>query len=261
MPIQTSALRLNLAELCSRLLEELELLPRARIIAQAIAEALPGSAVNVYAAVEVADNLAWAVLASVGDASVPEATISGERGTLGVLARELKPLQFEGHTLAREEYAHVNVRRTLLSLSYLPLVQENTLIGAIEIHGFESKMSEGQLKALGPVADVASKALNAAQIYQDQHQSTLASINRLTQLYDIEKVFSSTLEMEELLPIIGSKVREMLDSEAVNVWLLEPDESVRLMHQSGLDETVQEKVSKDPVKVSREMFPTMASRC
>jgi len=246
MPIQTSALRLNLAELCGRLLEELEVHPRARIIAQTISEALPGSAVNVYAAVESSDGLAWAVLATVGEASVPEATISGDRGTLGVVARELKSLHFDGQTLAREEYAHVNVRRTLLSLSYLPLIQVDTLIGAIEIHSFESKISEGQLKSLAVVADVASSALNAAQIYQDQHQNTLASITRLTQLYDIEKVFSSTLEMEELLPIIGSKVREMLECEAVNVWLLEPDESVRLMHQSGLDETVQGKCQQKP---------------
>ena len=38
----------------------------------------------------------------------------------------------------------------------------------------------------------------------------------------------------------------MFDCEAVNVWLLEPDESVRLMHQSGLDETVQEKCQQRP---------------
>ena len=63
------------------------------------------------------------------------------------------------------------------------------------------------------------------------------SITRLTQLYDLEKVFSSTLEMEELLPLIGSKFMEILDCQAVNIWLLLPNETVELMHQAGEDPT------------------------
>ena len=46
MPIQISRLTLNIAALSARLLEEQEVFPRARITAQTIAEALPGSAVN-----------------------------------------------------------------------------------------------------------------------------------------------------------------------------------------------------------------------
>jgi RND family efflux transporter MFP subunit len=241
MPIQSSGLTLNIVELSARLLEELEVLPRARLTARAVADALPGSAVNVYAAASLTDGDGWTVLATAGDGALPEATLPSGTGTLGILASERKPLLLEGKTLIREEYAHVNVRRTLLSLSYLPLIQGDLLIGAIEILSFEHKMSAARLEALAPVADVASGALYGAQLYQDQHHNTLTSITRLTQLYDIEKVFSSTLEMGQLLPIIGSKVREMLDCEAVNVWLLEADESLRLMHQSGADVTVQEK--------------------
>ena len=64
MPIQSSALTLNIAELSARLLEELEILPRARMIAQAIADVLPGNAVNVYAASALTDKDEWAVLAT-----------------------------------------------------------------------------------------------------------------------------------------------------------------------------------------------------
>ena len=115
---------------------------------------------------------------------------------------------------------------------------DDALIGAIEILSFESELSQAQLNDLGAVAEVFSAALYGAQIYENEHHNTLESISRLTQLYDIEKVFSSTLEMDQLFPIIGSKVREMLECEAVNLWLLEADESLRLMHQSGDDFTV-----------------------
>src|SRR5205085_4662051 len=53
--------------------------------------------------------------------------------------------------------------------------------------------------------------------------------------YDIEKVFSSTLEMDELLAIIGNKMREMLECAAVNIWLVQGDGKLLLMHQSGSD--------------------------
>ncbi len=246
MPIQISRLTLNIAALSARLLEEHEVTPRARITAQTLAEALPGSAVNVYAITALAEGNVWTVMATAGEAAKPEAAVPLQTGTLGILARERKPLLFDGNNLSREEYAHVNLRRTLRSLSYLPLTQREALIGAIEILSFEDKLSAEHVNSLGAVAEVASAALYGAQIYQEEHHNTLASITRLTQLYDIEKVFSSTLEMDQLLPIIGSKVREMLDCEAVNLWLLEPDESLRLMHQAGIDLSVQEGASQKP---------------
>lgn len=150
MPIESSALTLNLAELSARLLEELEFLPRARITAHWIADALPGSSVNIYASSALADEDGWNILASGGEAQVVEAVIPLESGTLGVLARELKSLLFEGTELVREEYAHVNVRRTLLSLAYIPLLHDGGLIGAIEIFTFDSALNEAHLEALAP---------------------------------------------------------------------------------------------------------------
>jgi len=145
MPIQITMLTLNIAELSDRLLEEQEVFPRARITAQTIAEALPGSAVNIYTTTPLADGDAWTVMATAGENAVPEAAIPLQTGTLGILARELKPLLFEGNALSREEYAHVNVRRTLHSLTYLPLIQREELIGAIEILSFENKLNDAHV--------------------------------------------------------------------------------------------------------------------
>ena len=240
MPIQSSGLIFPIAELSARLLETHEAGSRARIIAQTIARWLPGSAVNVYAASVLAEGDTWNWLASTGDVSVPESSISLHAGTLGILADALKPVQFEGNSLVREEYAHLHVRRTLRCLTYLPLLKGNALAGTIEILSFDEKLNDLQLDAMLAAAEVATGALCGAQSYEDERDNTLVSITRLSQLYDIEKVFSSTLDMDQLLPIIASKVLEMLECEAVNVWLLEPDESLRLMSQAGTDATVQE---------------------
>ena len=111
------------------------------------------------------------------------------------------------------------------------------LIGALEILAFEEANSEDDIQTLLPAAEVAAAALSSAQTYETERHGTFSSITRLTQLYDLEKVFSSTLEMEELLPLIGAKFSEILACQAVNIWLLQPDESVELMHQAGEDPT------------------------
>src|ERR1700739_65570 len=43
--------------------------------------------------------------------------------------------------------------------------------------------------------------------------------------------------LDELLPIIGEKFREIMECSAVNLWLLRGDESLQLMHQAGSDPT------------------------
>jgi RND family efflux transporter MFP subunit len=79
--------------------------------------------------------------------------------------------------------------------------------------------------------------LSAAQRYESERTDSLASVSRLTQLYDLEKSFSSTLEMDELLPIISDKFREVMECSAINLWLLRGDESLELMQQSGFEPT------------------------
>ena len=49
-----------------------------------------------------------------------------------------------------------------------------------------------------PAADVAAAAITAAQAYEEERNGTMASITRLTQLYDLEKVFSSTLVLDHV---------------------------------------------------------------
>ena len=43
--------------------------------------------------------------------------------------------------------------------------------------------------------------------------------------------------MQELLPLVTTKFQEILNCEAVNIWLLHPDESLELLHQAGHDPT------------------------
>ena len=237
MASQSFDLRTDPVDLSARLLATQEVVPRARILVRFVADRFSGAAINAYILGSLAGQEVWLSRASFGDVSVHEGDIPAHMGTLGRLKTEQKPLLFSGKELPREDYAHVDIRRTPQSLVYLPLAKNGELIGAIEILSFDQEISQDHVRSLSPVAEVAAAALSAAMAYENERHDTLISIGRLTQLYDLEKVFASTLEMDKLLPIIGSKFREVMECEAINLWLLMPDESLKLTHQAGIDLT------------------------
>jgi RND family efflux transporter MFP subunit len=227
---------LDLSALTMELLAEQEVGPRARAIARFVAGILPESAVCVYTLATDGVTQFWVPRAVVGEAAVNEQQVPEDSGVLGEVLREGAVLRQTGE-LRREDYAHVDTRRTLLSLACLPLSKKDNLMGALEILAFEEPISPEDLQALRPVAQLAAAGLSTAQQYEEERHGTLSSITRVTQLYDLEKVFSSTLEMDELLPLMGKKFAEILECQAVNIWLLMPDEAVELMYQAGEDLT------------------------
>jgi RND family efflux transporter MFP subunit len=229
-------LEIDLKLLASDLLAAHELTPRARRIAQAIGEAVPGAFVNVYSAGSWGGVEAWILRAWSGGESVRAVHVPARQGILGDLDGRAARV-FSGGELSREDYSHLDVRRTLLSLAYLPLGRSDPPAGLVEILSFDAALSAEEAAALESLSEVAGTALAAAQAYESERNDSLASVTRLTQLYDLEKSFSSTLEMDELLPIISEKFLEVMECAAVNLWMLRGDESLELMHQAGRDPT------------------------
>ena len=172
-----------------------------------------------------------------GDIHLDDEVIPFDSGTLGLLAKENQPLLLSGANLVREDYAHLHARRTLLSLAYVPMIVNETLIGAVEAATFDEAINEADLAGLVELVEYAAPAFSSATHYEAERNSHLESISRLTQLYDVEKVFNSTLEMDELNPIITAKVRELLEAQAVNLWLVKDEQELLLMDRSGEDST------------------------
>ena len=225
------------ARFLSVLLQEREVQPRSLLLAQQITEILPGAAAVVYLVEGEENNKCWAPKAVAGDIHLDDDVILFDSGTLGRLAREGRPMLLSGGNLVREDYAHLHARRTLLSLAYVPMIVNDILIGAVETASFDEVINEADLAGLVEWVEYAAPALSSASHYEAERNSHLESISRLTQLYDVEKVFNSTLEMEELSPLITAKVRELLEAQAVNLWLVKDDQELLLMDRSGEDTT------------------------
>src|SRR5512140_3862146 len=133
MATQSPGFSVPLADFAAMLLAQREITPRARIIAEFVAGIVPDVAVIVYA-VHDQDAPEWKPEAIYGEVALQESTVEYNEGALGALAERREPVLYDAKELAREDYAHLNVRRTVQSLAYIPLiVQETTLIGAIEL--------------------------------------------------------------------------------------------------------------------------------
>jgi RND family efflux transporter MFP subunit len=219
------------------LIEQQEVASRARILARFAAELTPDTAATVYTIASEADENFWVPRAIIGDLTIHDEAIPSATGLLATLFDDVEPITKSAPRLQREDYPHIDARRTVRSVNYIPLIHNEEMVGALELVCFGDEATPDALETLIEISEPAAAALTSAQQYETERHDTLSSITRLTQLYDLEKVFSSTLEMQELLPLVTTKFQEILNCEAVNIWLLHPDESLELMHQSGQDPT------------------------
>jgi RND family efflux transporter MFP subunit len=224
-----------IAEFAAALLARPEVSPRAQVTAQQIAQLLPGTAVVVYI-IEDLDNPAWTRKAIAGDVTVGE-TIDFIAGTLGRVADKKALVIFEAGDLQREDYAHLDTRRTVTSLAYVPLHVDEVLFGVIELVSYDQPLPERMLDAVQEISELASAAIAAAQSYESERNASLHSISRVTQMYDLEKVFNSTLEMDELLGTISKKFQEVMNVQGVNLWMVS-DDALELVSCEGFDPTV-----------------------
>ncbi len=233
MATQRPGFAVPLAEFAAGLLSEREVTPRARLTAHQVAEMLPGAAVVVYV-VENQEAPAWSVKASEGEIQVAVSVVEFEAGTLGTIAESKEAHIFSGSDLKREQYAHLNLRRTVASLAYVPIMMEDLMLGAIEVVHYDAPVTQAEVELVAEVAEYAAIGLASGMAYESERNIHLESITRVTQMYDLEKVFNATLEMDQLLPTITSKFREVINAQAVNLWLVE-GESLALMSSGGVD--------------------------
>jgi RND family efflux transporter MFP subunit len=235
MATRKSAFEVPVAEFAASLLARAEVSPRAQVTAEQIAQLLPGAGVVVYV-VEDLDHPAWTPKAIAGEITVGGGMEFGN-GTLGTVAERKALVVFEGGDLQREDYAHLDIRRTIISLAYIPLLSDEVLFGAIELVSYEQPFPEAMLDALHEVVKLASPAIAAAQSYESERNASLQSISRVTQMYDLEKVFNSTLEMDELLGTIAKKFLDVMNVQGVNLWMVKND-TLELVCCEGYDPTV-----------------------
>ena len=94
---------------------------------------------------------------------------------------------------------------------------------------------------LEEAARMTGRALDTIRTAEADRNAQFETLERLTALYDIARIFNSTLELEDLCPIVTNKIRDILGAQACNLWLVSQDrESLAFAHQDGEDPTTDE---------------------
>jgi len=236
MATHSSAPAVPVTKVAAALLVRPETAARAQVIADLVCELLPDSAVVVYVIADQNDP-AWTAKAKAGEIQVAN-VVDFDAGTLGAIAVGRALQTFDCGTLDRGEFSHLDIRRKAVSLSYVPLIVDDVLVGAIEVIAYERALPAAALQWLSGLAEIVAPAMAAALAYESERDISLQSISRVTQMYDLEKVFNSTLELDELLPMIAKKFADVMNVQAVNLWMLGSGEELQLVHQAGYDPTV-----------------------
>jgi RND family efflux transporter MFP subunit len=193
--------------------------------------------VVVYALEEGAEGKQWTPKAKF-EISLEDPAVAFDAGTLGAMAERNEAVVFAGSDLAREDYAHLNIRQTVVSIATVPLSINDQLIGAIEMVSVQEPITDEALAALVQIAECASIGIATAISYEGERNANLEAITRLTQLYDFEKVVNSLMEIDQLIPLVASKTQELTNVQAVNLWMMQGDELL-LVQRQGVDETLE----------------------
>jgi multidrug resistance efflux pump/transcriptional regulator with GAF, ATPase, and Fis domain len=232
------------AEVGALLLAAADAASRAGIVASLIVEQVPDSACAIHRFVTLDgtgdgdDEARWTVIGVGGDLSVEQTSLQ-ESPLIGpLLADPPEVVLYTGADLRREDYSHLHVTRSIVSLAYLPLWHDERLIGAVEVVNFSAALDDEQLEEIAPLVRIASPAILAAEAVEQNRDDLLDSVHRMSQLYDLEKSLNATLEMDTVVAMIPKKAAAMLACQAVHLWLFEGD-VLRLVSSHGEDGTVE----------------------
>jgi RND family efflux transporter MFP subunit len=149
-------------------------------------------------------------------------------------AREISPEALE-HL---EETSRTRVKSAL----YAPLPGARGAEGVVEVLNKRGgDFTAEDVHFLEEASRLAGQALTNLGAIEGERHAQLATLERLTALYDLGRTFTSTLELGELLPIVAGKIRDILGAGACNLWLADPDsDELYVAQQAGEDPTVEE---------------------
>ena len=179
-----------------------------------------------------------AVCTHLADKGIKTRSVSAGADYLGEVFRAGKPLLLKPETL-RHSNKHVQLPKDMVPYSGIcvPFKSKPELQGVLEmfnktdpVASFTEEEGEYLLKSL----ELVTVAAGNMRSYEEQSRNQLNAITRLTLLYDIGQIFNSTLELDQLLPIITEKIRDILDAETCTVWLLnEERDGIRCAKSTG----------------------------
>ncbi len=133
----------------------------------------------------------------------------------GLLVNDFSSTAY-AHSLAEHGIPHLGSHHAMAQ----PLVSHDRLLGVITVSREEGgpRFSEGDLETFDSFATQAAIALENARLYREAREHA----ERLKALDDVNRLVSSSLQVEEVLKNIAQAVSAFFEAPQAHVWVLEP---------------------------------------
>jgi GAF domain-containing protein/multidrug resistance efflux pump len=178
-----------------------------------------------------------------GERINPEGTPVTE-GILAEVSESGETRRLGAKQISTDELSHLDdtSRGRVKSAVYAALPGGKQWQGVLEVLGKRSgEFTADDELFIEEASRLAGQALTNLEAIEGERSSHLATLDRLTALYDIGRTFTSTLELDELLPIVAEKIRALLGGGACNIWLMDSSSSeLHLARRVGEDPTAEE---------------------
>ena len=184
-------------------------------------------------------------MGAAGDISLEEVQHAGNWPFVAPESFPAEGQVYDKNHLSREDYAHLHSRRTVGALAYVPVDYDGKLAAVLEIVIFSGAIEARQLRDLAPIVRLTAPALLSGELFEQQRQTLLDSVHRMSQMYDLEKSLNATLEMDAVIAMVPTKATAMLPCQAMHLWLFDGS-SLRLVSSEGADDTVEAGVIEAP---------------
>jgi GAF domain-containing protein len=130
-------------------------------------------------------------------------------------------------------------RERVVTALYAPIPTSKGVAGVLEVLNKRSgKFTPDDAGFAEEACRLAGRVLDGLGATEQERWSNLETIERLTALYDVASTFTSTLELEDLLPLMAEKIQGNLAALACNFWLIDSDTNeLFCAQQAGEDPT------------------------
>lgn len=173
--------------------------------------------------------------------------LSGNGAGEGILAEVFeskKSRRLGSKEMAEEDFEHLeeSSRKRLKTALLVGLPGGSGLAGVVEAlnkRGGDFTAEDERFLEEGCL--LAGQALTHLDEIEGERHTQLSTLERLTALYDLGRTFTSTLELEVLLPVVAGKIRDIMGAGACNLWLVDNSSGeLYLANQAGEDPTLEE---------------------
>jgi RND family efflux transporter MFP subunit len=153
------------------------------------------------------------------------------------------PVVLDSAELRSVSLAHLDeqFQSQLKAALYCPIRSVEGSLGLAELLRTKPvPFTDGDALAFEEATRLLAQGLLSLDNLSSERESHLRTVERLTTLYDLGRTFTSSLELSELLPVVSSKICDVMEAAACNLWLADSrSQELFLAHKAGEDPTTQ----------------------